>query len=130
LSTGASIQFSKEYPIPEDLLKNLRYEYLRRELWVPLEIRGGKIVFIVDNHNNIIKRDMIENILKTKSVEYISATKQDICKFIECFYDVGDPEDKDDAIDGETKKEAADEKWGLELSVLSETRDAFKDLKW
>lgn len=37
---GASIKFSREYPPPENLLKNLRYEYLRRELWVPLEVRG------------------------------------------------------------------------------------------
>jgi hypothetical protein len=68
------VTFSREYPVPEELLKNLRYEYLRRELWVPLELRGGKITVIVDNPDDIIKRDMIENILKTKSVEYISAT--------------------------------------------------------
>ncbi len=74
-------------------MKNLRYEYLRRELWVPLKFSGGKIVVIVDNPENIIKRDMIENILKTKSVEYICATNQDILKFIEYFYDVGDPEE-------------------------------------
>jgi len=48
-ATGNSIAFNREYPVPENLLKNLRYEYLRRELWVPLELRGEKIVVIVDN---------------------------------------------------------------------------------
>jgi len=126
-AAGASIKFSRGYPIPEDLLKNLRYEYLRRELWVPLELRGGKMVVIVDNPSNIIKRDMIENILKTKSVEYISATKQDIWKFIECFYDVGEPEDKDDATDGETKKEAADGVTEADISIVKLINDAINE---
>lgn len=92
-ATFNTIAFNREYPIPEELIKNLRYEFLRRELWVPFAMKEGKIVVIVDNPNNIIKRDMIENILKTKSVEYVSATKEDIWKFIEYFYDVGEPED-------------------------------------
>jgi type II secretory ATPase GspE/PulE/Tfp pilus assembly ATPase PilB-like protein len=91
-----SISFNREYPVPEKLLKNLRYEYLRRELWVPLELRDGKILVIVDNPHDIIKRDMIENILKTKAVEYISASKKDITKFIEYFYDIGEPQDDED----------------------------------
>ena len=107
-SSVSTITFNREYPVPENLLKNLRYEYLRRELWVPLELRGEKIVVVVDNPQNIIKRDMIENILKTKSVEYISATSQDIFKFIEYFYDVGEPEDEHISsvgVNGESKKE-------------------------
>ena len=33
------IPFDAKYPIPGDLLVNLKKEYLRRELWVPLEKR-------------------------------------------------------------------------------------------
>jgi len=87
------IKFNREYPIPEKLLKNLRYEYLRRELWVPLQVLENKIVVIVDNPEDIIKRDLIENVLKTKAVEYVCASKSDICKFIEYFYEVGEPQD-------------------------------------
>ncbi|MBP7230395.1 MAG: type II/IV secretion system protein [Syntrophaceae bacterium] len=109
-TTVNSVLFSREYAIPDHLLKNLRYEYLRRELWVPLEIQAGKIVIIVDDPNNILKRDMIENILKTKFVEYRSATKQDILKFIEYFYDIAQPEDESTLsaiINGDSKKESA-----------------------
>jgi len=59
------IPFSDRYPIPGDLLKNLKREYLRRELWVPLEKKEGVIQIIVDDPNNILKRDMIENLVKT-----------------------------------------------------------------
>jgi type II secretory ATPase GspE/PulE/Tfp pilus assembly ATPase PilB-like protein len=128
-ATGKSIAFNRKYPIPEDLLKNLRYEYLRRELWVPLELRGGKIAVIVDNPDNIIKRDMIENILKTKSVEYIWATKQDIWKFIEYFYDVGEPEDEDgpSALDGEAKKEVLQGAAEADVSIVKIVNDAINE---
>lgn len=127
-ASGPSVTFNREYPVPEDLLKNLRYEYLRRELWVPLESRGGKIVVIVDNPNNIIKRDIIENILKTKSVEYVSATKQDIWKFIEYFYDVGEPEEEDGSqINGEAKKDRLPGVSEADLSVVKLVNDAINE---
>ncbi len=80
------VQFNDKYSIPGDLLRNLRREYLRRELWVPLEKKDGKIRVIVDDPNNILKRDMIENLLKTRSVEYNVAIKEDISKFINHFF--------------------------------------------
>ena len=64
------IPYSEKYRIPDNLLKNLKKEYLLREIWVPLEKKDGVIHVIVDDPNNILKRDMIENLLKTKSVRY------------------------------------------------------------
>ncbi len=80
------IQFNDKYPIPGDLLRNLRREYLSRELWVPLEKVDGKVMVIVDDPDNILKRDMIENLLKTKSVEYNVSTREDILRFINHFF--------------------------------------------
>lgn len=80
------VTYSDKIPIPGDLLGNLNKEYLRRELWVPLERKDGVIDVIVDDPNNIIKRDMIENLLKTKSVHYDVALPADIIKFINKFY--------------------------------------------
>lgn len=80
------MQFSNKVPIPEDLIKNLKREFLRRELWIPFEKIDGKIKVIVDDPNNLLKRDMIENLLKTKSVEYCVALKDDIVRFINYFY--------------------------------------------
>jgi len=78
--------FSDKHPIPFDLLRNLKEEYLRREMWVPLERSDGKIRILVDDPNNILKRDMIESLLKTTSVEYDVALYEDILKFINYFY--------------------------------------------
>lgn len=84
------VQFSDKMATPYDLLKNLKEEYLRRELWVPLERTEGTIRIIIDDPNNIIKRDMIENLLKTRNVTYDIALYEDIVKFINHFYQTGD----------------------------------------
>ena len=87
------IPFSSKYPIPFDLLKNLKEEYLRREMWVPLEKKDGKIRVIIDDPNNVLKQDMIENLLRTRAVEYDVALYDDIKKFINHFYQAGDTTD-------------------------------------
>ena len=80
------IPYSDKYRIPENLLKSLKKEYLLREVWVPLEKKDGVIHVLVDDPNNIVKRDMIENLLKTKSVRYDVSLSEDIIKFINFFY--------------------------------------------
>ena len=80
------VPFSSRFPIPGDLINNLKRDYLRRELWVPLEKKDGVIRIIVDDPNNILKRDMIESLLKTKSVRYDVSLPDDIVKFINHFF--------------------------------------------
>ena len=86
------IEFNDKYPIPGDLLKNLKKEYLRRELWVPIGKVEGNIQVIVDDPNNILKRDAIESLLKTKAVRYDVSLLEDIQKFINYFFQ--SPEDE------------------------------------
>jgi type II secretory ATPase GspE/PulE/Tfp pilus assembly ATPase PilB-like protein len=85
------IEFNDKMVIPGDLIKNLKKEYLRRELWVPLEKIDGSIHVLVDDPNNVLKRDVIENLLKTKQVKYDVALPEDIIKFINLFFN--SPED-------------------------------------
>jgi len=80
------IEFDDDYLPPEDLLKNLKYEYLRRELWLPLERKESEIIVLVDDPDNLPKRDMIEQILKTKAITYYAASENDILRFLDHFY--------------------------------------------
>lgn len=41
---------------------------------------------IIDDPQNIIKRDAIENLLKSKSIKYDVALKEDILKYIDFFF--------------------------------------------
>ncbi|NPU84479.1 MAG: GspE/PulE family protein [Syntrophaceae bacterium] len=79
-------QFSDQLPIPTELLTRLNKEYLQRELWVPIEKTDGQIHILVSDPDNIIKRDMIENLLKTKAIRYDVALPEDITRFIGHFY--------------------------------------------
>lgn len=86
------LTYNDKTVIPGDLIKNLKKDYLRRELWVPLEKKDGYIYVIIDDPNNILKRDTIESLLKTKQVKYDVAFPEDIIKFINLFYH--SPEDE------------------------------------
>ncbi|MCX5854200.1 MAG: GspE/PulE family protein, partial [Deltaproteobacteria bacterium] len=75
----------------ETLLSRLKYEYLRREIWVPLEIKEGRISVLIDDPQNILKRDAIESLLKTKAVDYCLASREDILLFIDYFFRMEQP---------------------------------------
>ena len=81
-----AIRFDETCPVPESLLALLKYEYLRQELWVPLEKKEGRTCVLIDDSQNILKRDAIESLLKTKAVEYCVASKEDILLFIDHFF--------------------------------------------
>ncbi|MFZ3114065.1 MAG: GspE/PulE family protein [Syntrophales bacterium] len=80
------IEFNDKMSIPGELLTNLKRDFLLRELWVPIGKVERTIHIIVDDPNNILKRDMIESLLKTKAVRYDVALPDDIKKFINYFY--------------------------------------------
>ncbi|MBN2283421.1 MAG: GspE/PulE family protein [Deltaproteobacteria bacterium] len=84
------VTFNDKIPPPFDLLKNLKEEYLRRELWVPLERLDGRTRILIDDPNNVLKRDMIESLLKTRSVTYDVALYDDIIRYINHFYQTGE----------------------------------------
>jgi type II secretory ATPase GspE/PulE/Tfp pilus assembly ATPase PilB-like protein/GAF domain-containing protein len=86
------VVYNDKIVIPGDLIKNLKKDYLRRELWVPLAKKDGSVHVIVDDPNNILKRDTIESLLKTKQVRYDVALAEDINRFINLFYN--SPEDE------------------------------------
>ncbi len=106
------IQFSDRFPIPADLLNRLNKEYLLRELWVPIEKTDGTVHILVSDPDNIIKRDMIENLLRTKAIRYDVALPEDISRFINYFYQAhGDETSISDIIgrlDGAEEEEGED----------------------
>ena len=100
------IKYNDKLPIPGHLIKNLKKNFLRRELWVPLEMAGDKIHVIIDDPNNIIKKDTIESLLKTKKIKYDVALEEDIIKYINLFY--ASPEDEHSFTDLLGKMEGED----------------------
>jgi type II secretory ATPase GspE/PulE/Tfp pilus assembly ATPase PilB-like protein/GAF domain-containing protein len=122
------VPFSDKLPIPGDLLLNLKRDYLRRELWVPLERKDGVIRIIVDDPNNILKRDMIENLLKTKSVRYDVSLPDDIVKFINHFYQSHEDETSITDILGRMDEEEQTQEEEEEGEVVTESDSVIMQL--
>lgn len=80
------VSFDKKTPIPGDLLKNLKKDYLTSEAWVPLKRTEKGVRVILDDPQDILRRDAIEKSLRVKSVQYDVALKEDILKFIDLFF--------------------------------------------
>ncbi len=120
------VQFNDKHPIPGDLLKNLRKDYLRRELWVPIEKVDGSVRIIVDDPNNILKKDTIENLMKTRAVRYDVALPDDIVKYINYFYQT--PEDESTFTDLLGKLDTTEEVEEEEGEVVSESDSVIMQL--
>ena len=116
--------------IPGDLIRNLKKDYLRRELWVPLEKKDGYIHVIIDDPNNILKRDTIESLLKTKQVKYDIALPEDIVKYINLFYHspedehsftelLGKLDDEDSAVEDEEGGDAVTESDSVIMQLVN-----------
>ncbi len=120
------VSFSDKIPIPGDLLVNLKMEFLRRELWVPLVKKDGTITVVIDDPNNIIKKDMIENLLKTKAVRYDVALPEDIIKFVVYFYQAsGDGSTLNDILE---KLDAEEQETEEESSAITESDSVIMQL--
>jgi len=120
------IEFSDRVPPREDLFRNLKQEFLRRESWVPIGKTGNIYKVAMEDPNNLIKRDMIENLLKTKAIEYCVCLKPDIVKYINFFYHVDETESSINEILG--KLDFADEAEEEEEDVISESDSAIMQL--
>lgn len=120
------VQFNDKQPIPGDLLKNLKKDYLRRELWVPIEKTDGNVRVIVDDPNNILKKDTIESLLKTRAVRYDVALPEDIVKYINYFYQ--SPEDDSTITDILGKLDTDEETEEEEGEVITESDSVIMQL--
>jgi len=103
------IVYNEKTVIPGELLKNLKKDYLQRELWVPLEKKDGFINVLIDDPNNILKRDTIESLLKTKQVKYDVALAEDIRKYINLFFHSSEDEHSFSEILGKMEEEDSSE---------------------
>ncbi len=81
------IEFTANFRKPEELLVNLKEDFLRKNIWVPLRKDGeDEVVIAIDNPQNLMKTDQIERVFKGKKIKYIVALRDDILKYIELFH--------------------------------------------
>ena len=77
------VEFDERVIPPPDLLKDLKLEFLKRNLWLPLRReRDGSTVVLIDNPQDIQRVDSIHQVMRGHKVQLAVGLKKDIQQFL------------------------------------------------
>ncbi len=78
--------FDPEFPVPFELLSNLKKAFLLNEYWIPLSWSKEGVEVLVDDPRDLNKTDNIKGLMKTSKINVCVAIREDIEAFIKRFY--------------------------------------------
>jgi len=81
------IEYDSAFPIPKELLGNLKKAFLLNEGWVPLSWDKDGVEVLVDDPRDLNKTDNIKALMNTSKINFSVAIKEDIEEFVKSFYD-------------------------------------------
>jgi type II secretory ATPase GspE/PulE/Tfp pilus assembly ATPase PilB-like protein len=79
--------FDASFPVPVELLTNLKKTFLLNELWIPLSWDKEGVEILVDDPRDLNKTDNIKSLMKTGKINFSVAIREDIQEFIRLFFD-------------------------------------------
>jgi type II secretory ATPase GspE/PulE/Tfp pilus assembly ATPase PilB-like protein len=82
------ISYDERMVIPGQLLKGLKPNYLKHNLFVPVDTYDSKIVIAMENPNYLPGQDAVKRIIFAEQFEFCVSLKEDIIKMINHFFDV------------------------------------------
>jgi len=95
--------FDPAFPVPTELLRNLKKAFLLNEIWIPLSWSKEGVEVLVDDPRDLNKTDNIKTLMKTGKINFSVAIREDIQEFIKLFFDqkkqVANTQTMDDALD-------------------------------
>ncbi|MDY6904429.1 MAG: ATPase, T2SS/T4P/T4SS family [Thermodesulfobacteriota bacterium] len=116
------IEYNHNMPVPVDLLRQTKEDFIRKELWVPLRQKDNEVLIAIDNPLNLIKTDHIQRIFRDRKITFCVAMKEDILAYINCFYK-GKAEPDDQAPLPEKEIGLSDNEVDLDSLVTDESND-------
>ncbi len=81
--------YDPSFPVPVELLSNLKKTFLLNELWIPLSWDKEGVEILVDDPRDLNKTDNIKTLMKTGKINFSVAIREDIQEFIRHFFDQG-----------------------------------------
>ncbi len=82
------IPYDERMVIPGQLLKGLKINFLKKNVFVPISQSGDKLVVAMENPDYLPARDVINRLLPAKQYEYCVALREDIFRMIDLFFNV------------------------------------------
>ncbi len=82
------ITYNPEMPIPGQLLKGLRPDFLKKNKFVPVDLEGDQVIVAMENPASLPARDTVKRLIKGTRLKYCVSIREDIYKMIDMFFDV------------------------------------------
>lgn len=76
------VEFDERIIPPPDLMRDLKLEYLKKALWLPLRRDDAGLVVLVDNPQDIQKVDTILQLLPRQKINFAVGLRKDILLFL------------------------------------------------
>lgn len=91
------IAYDEKMVIPGQLLKGLKVNFLKNNVFVPVSQSGNKVSVAMENPDFLPARDTISRLIPGKDFEYCVALKDDIFEMINLFFDINRSEMLEDS---------------------------------
>lgn len=91
------IAYDEKMIIPGQLLKGLKVNFLKNNVFVPVSQSGNKVAVAMENPDYLPARDTIGRLIPGKDFEYCVALKDDIFEMINLFFDINRSEMLEDS---------------------------------
>ena len=77
------VEFNERIIPPPDLIKDLKLEFLKRNLWLPLKRdNDGTTIVLIDNPQDIQRVDSIHQVMRGHKIQLAVGLKKDIQQFL------------------------------------------------
>ena len=91
--------YDPAFPVPHELLRNLKKAFLLNEMWIPLSWSKEGVEVLVDDPRDLNKTDNIKTLMKTAKINFSVAIREDIQEFIKNFFDSSNQMSETPAVD-------------------------------
>src|SRR4029077_17808718 len=76
------VEFDAKIIPPPDLMKDLKLEFLKRNLWLPIRREGSAVIVLIDNPQDLQRVDAIYQLLRGQNIQLAVGFRKDIAIFL------------------------------------------------
>jgi type II secretory ATPase GspE/PulE/Tfp pilus assembly ATPase PilB-like protein len=76
------VEYDTKIIPPPDLMKDLKLEFLKRNLWLPIRREGTAIIVLIDNPQDLQRVDAIYQLLRGQNIQLAVGFRKDIVTFL------------------------------------------------
>jgi type II secretory ATPase GspE/PulE/Tfp pilus assembly ATPase PilB-like protein len=76
------VEYDSKVIPPPDLMKDLKLEFLKRNLWLPVRRDGDAILVLIDNPQDLQRVDAIHQLLRGQNIQLAVGFRKDIATFL------------------------------------------------